>query len=105
MSHRNPVKPQRQSLIEKEIKLYEVIAKYIRIRCPTQSIFSIDIVYNPSLILISIVKCIERKSEVFCYLFGLFEIDTSGTSRILLIEVVNHITTRYLVSLFSEEKS
>jgi hypothetical protein len=68
-------------------------------------ILSVNIVDDPSLILLSVVKCIKRESEELCYSTSLFEIHSSRTCRILLIEIVNHISTRYLMPLLFEEKS
>ncbi len=68
-------------------------------------ILSVDIVDDPSLILLSIVECIERESEELRNSLSLFEIHSRRTSRILLVEIVDHIPTRYLMPLLFEEKS
>jgi hypothetical protein len=105
VSHSDSVESEQECLFKEEIELHEIVAENIRIGCPPECIFSVDIVDDPPVILLSVVKSIERESEVFCNSTSLFKINTSGTSWIVLIEIVDHIATRYIMSLFPEEPS
>jgi hypothetical protein len=102
--HRNRVKSKRESFFEEEIELHQIVAEHIRVGCMSQSVLSVDIVNNPTFILLSVVKCVERETEILGYFSSLFEIHPSWTARILLVEIVDHISTRYLMPLLFQEK-
>ncbi len=94
----------RKGFFEKEIKLYKIITKNIRIGSSSYFIFTVNILDNPLFIFFSIIKCIERKLQILCNPFCFFDICKSrARKRIFFIEIIDHKTTRNLISCFFEE--
>lgn len=94
MSSRDPVKTKCECFFKEEVELHEIVAEDIRIRSSSESIFTIDIVHDPLLILLPIVERIEWELEIFGDFFGFFEIDKCrARSWIVLVEIVDHEST------------
>jgi hypothetical protein len=95
---------ERKSFFHEEVELHEIVTVDIWIRRPSGFILMIYILDDPLLIFIPIIESIEGKFEIFCYSFRFFEIGKCRTgSWIFLIKIVDHKSTRHLMSLLSEE--
>ena len=90
----DPVKTKCECFFEEEIELHEIVAEDIRIGSSSESIFTIDIVYDTLLVLLPIVECIERETKICGNFFGLFEVSKCrARSWIIFIEIVDHEST------------
>jgi hypothetical protein len=101
---RDPVKTKCECFFEEEVELHEIVAEDIRIGRSSERILTIDIVHDPLLILLPIVERIEWETKICGNFFGFFKISECRTgTRMFLIEIVDHESTRYLIPFFSQK--
>jgi hypothetical protein len=104
MPRSDHIESEMKCLFEKEIKLHEIVTEDIRIGRATSLILSVDILNDSLLILFSIVEGKKRKSEKVRDDSSLIKISLSRAgSRIFLIKIIDHKSTRHLIPRFTKE--
>ena len=90
----DPVKTKCECFFEEEVELHEIVAEDIRIGSSSESIFTIDIVYDSLFVFFSIVECIEWETKICGNFFCFFEVSKCrARSWIIFIEIVDHEST------------
>src|SRR5574344_1604685 len=99
---RNSIKSQRDSFIQKNVKFYLTVAKYIWIWCKPIFVTFYDISDNAVVIFLLIIKYIELNSKIIGY-FLCFRKIFFGCAGFIFCCIVYHKTSGYIKTLLHQK--